>query len=91
MVPAGTAGSIRARVSREPKVREPGERLKHEREHDHGHERLQHDDRQQQHNRQQRDVCEPQCAGRRDRGSSTIIRQRAAGFEGCGSGEAGTV
>lgn len=92
MVPAGTARSVRAFVSREPQLREQRERIEHHGEHDRREQLLQHDGDQQDHG-EQRDVRQPARAGSGERDYAAgvyvgaISIEELSGRESEGSGD----
>ena len=84
MVPARTARSVRAFLPRESGVCEPRQRDQHHGERHAGHQRLQHDYRQEQHHDKQRYVCESQRERRSHSDAAARIRQCTARFPQCG-------
>lgn len=85
MVRTWPTGSVCAVLSRERSVCESREHQQYDGERHAGNQRLSHDHHQQHHQHHERDVCEPQRAGRSDGGFAARVFQRAARGKSCGS------
>src|SRR5271169_874199 len=87
MVPAGSAGSLCAVVSRQPGVRESCQRQQYYGEHHHRHQCLQHDHHQQHNQYHEHYLRQPECPRRGDGGSAARVRECATGSESGGCSE----
>jgi hypothetical protein len=84
LVPIGTARSLCADLSRQPGIHDAGQRQQHDRERHAGHDRLQHNHRQQNNDDHQHYLREPDRTGRGSRSSAKFICRRTARGEGGG-------
>ncbi len=80
LVPARSSRSLCPFLRGQPRLRESREHQQHHSQPDRSHQRLQHDDRQQDHRHQQRDLCEPRGFRGRDGRAARLLRGGTVGF-----------
>ena len=82
VVSARSARSLCAVLPRQSCLCESGEHQQYDRQYDHGHQCVQHDDRRQNHHHQ-RDLHEPKRSRCRGGGPATLVRKCGAGGSSC--------